>query len=97
MENVQFDILTGKLDFVLQKGLATILVEVKSGNDYRKHLALNQARYVDNSLFEQSYVFANSNVVRKDDILYLLWYMVMFLKQEQMPDQMIYEVDLSGL
>ena len=32
-----------------------------------------------------------------DGILYLPWYMVIFSRQEKEPEQMIYEIDLSGL
>ena len=87
----------GELDFVLQKGLSTELVEIKSGKDYKKHPAMNHALMMDAWKFEKNIVFSKVNVEREGEILYLPWYMVMFLKQESQPEQMIYDVDLSAL
>ena len=36
----------GEIDFVIQNGLHIELIEVKSGNDYKKHTALNNVRNV---------------------------------------------------
>ena len=87
----------GELDFVLQKGLSTELVEIKSGNDYKKHLAMNHALETEHWKFDKSIVFSKANLERQNEILYLPWYMVMFLKQQSSPETMIYEVDLSSL
>ena len=87
----------GELDFVLQNGLSTELVEIKSGNDFMKHTAIDNAMKVDNWNFKKCIVFSKSNLERKGDILYLPWYMIIFYRQQELTGQMIYEVDLSGL
>jgi predicted AAA+ superfamily ATPase len=87
----------GKLDFVLQKGLHTELVEIKSGNDFKKHLAMDHAMKVEQWEFEQSIVFSKSNIEKEADVLYLPWYMILFFMQEKEPEKLIYEIDLSGL
>ena len=87
----------GELDFVLQKGLHTELVEIKSGNNYKKHLAMDHAMKVEQWEFEQSIVFSKSNVEKEADVLYLPWYMILFFMQEKEPEKLIYEIDLSGL
>lgn len=87
----------GELDFVLQDGTAIDLVEIKSGNDYKKHAALNKVMAVDEWKAKQAIVFCNGNVEEEDGILYLPWYMAIFFKQEQLPEGLTYEVDLSGL
>ena len=87
----------GELDFVLQKGLHTELVEIKSGNDFKKHLAMDHAMKVEQWEFEQSIVFSKSNVEKEADVLYLPWYMILFFMQEKEPEKLIYEIDLSGL
>ena len=87
----------GELDFVLQKGLHTELVEIKSGNNYKKHLAMDHAMKVEQWEFEQSIVFSKSNIEKEADVLYLPWYMILFFMQEKEPEKMIYEIDLSGL
>lgn len=87
----------GELDFVVQSGLSTDLLEIKSGNDYKRHLALNHAMQVEHWNFEKKIVFSKANVQQEDDIVYMPWYMIMFLKQDETPEHMIYEVDLSAL
>lgn len=87
----------GELDFVLQDGTAIDLVEIKSGNDYKKHAALNKVMKVDEWKAKQAIVFCKGNVEEEDGILYLPWYMAIFFKQEQIPEGLTYEVDLSGL
>lgn len=87
----------GELDFVLQKGLHTELVEIKSGKDFKKHLAMDHAMEVEQWKFEKSIVFSKSNVEEDGKVLYLPWYMILFFKQEKEPEKMIYEIDLSGL
>ena len=87
----------GELDFVLQDGTAIDLVEIKSGNDYKRHAALNKVMKVDEWKAKQAIVFCKGNVEEEDGILYLPWYMAIFFKQEQIPEGLTYEVDLSGL
>ncbi len=85
------------MDFVIQKGLSVELVEIKSGNDYKKHKAIDHALQVENWKFKRAIVFSKENIEQEDGILYLPWYMVIFSRQEKEPEQMIYEIDLSGL
>lgn len=73
------------------------LVEIKSGNDYKKHAALNKVLAVEEWKSKQAIVFCKDNVQLEDGILYLPWYMAIFYKQEQLPEGLTYEVDLSGL
>ena len=81
----------------MQKGLHTELVEIKSGNNYKKHLAMDHAMKVEQWEFEQSIVFSKSNIEKEADVLYLPWYMILFFMQEKEPEKLIYEIDLSGL
>lgn len=87
----------GELDFVLQNGLGIELVEVKSGNDYQKHSALDKVRKVESWSHKHAYVFCKGNVESKDGVIYLPWYQIMFLKPDPTPKEFIYEVDLSLL
>ena len=87
----------GELDFVIQNGLQIDLIEVKSGKDYKKHLALNKVLSVDDWKFRNAYVLCPGNIQNQSGITYLPWYLSVFLKPAQIPDNMIYEVDLSGL
>ena len=87
----------GELDFVLQNELSTVLLEIKSGNDFKKHLAMDHALETKQWKFEQTIVFSKSNVEEEEEILYLPWYMIMFFRQETEQESLIYKIDLTGL
>ncbi len=88
---------TGEIDFVVQNGMGIELIEVKSGNDFKKHSALEKIRQIENWQFNKSIVFCKGNVKIEDDIYYYPWYMIMFMTAYQAPNKMIYEIDLSAL
>lgn len=77
----------GELDFVVQNGSKVVPVEIKSGKDYKKHAALDNALNVKEWALEQGIVFCSGNIETSGSILYLPWYMSMFFKQQ----------DLTGL
>jgi len=81
----------------LQRGKAVIPVEIKSGNDYRAHPALSSALRVSEWNISNPYVFCKENVSVGEKITYLPWYMVMFLKQERLPEHLIVNVNLKNL
>lgn len=87
----------GELDFVLQRGMSAEVVEIKSGSDYKKHLAMDHAVKTENWKFGNCIVFSKSNVEEENGILYLPWYMVIFYRQEVPQEQLIYKIDLNGL
>ena len=85
----------GELDFVLQRGTNIDYVEIKSGNDYQKHLALDKIK--ETWKHDNNYVFCKSNVFVKDDIIYYPWYMAMFYKSKEDAKSFIYKVDTKNL
>lgn len=87
----------GEIDFVIQDGLRIKLVEVKSGNVYKKHKALDNIRSVSEWNFESSTVFCKGNIETENGVTYLPWYMIMFFKPEELPQEFKYEIDLSAL
>ncbi len=72
----------GELDFVIERDLSIIPIEVKSGKDYYVHSAITKA--TDNPEYEikESIVFANCNIHFEGKIKYLPAYMVMFLSDD---------------
>ena len=86
----------GEVDFVLQQNTEVVLVEIKSGNDYKQHTALNNTMKVKEWNLKKAIVFCQGNVEKDKDILYMPWYMIMFLKQNKIIDAKI-NLDLSGL
>lgn len=87
----------GELDFLVHQGMKILQIEVKSGNDYRKHPALNKISKTPNWRGNLSYVFCKGNIAKEDDVLYLPWYEIMFLKQDEIPENMTFRVDISDL
>ena len=55
----------GELDFVIQNGLKIDLLEIKSGNDYQKHSALNKVSAVENWKFGRKLYFAKGMLSKK--------------------------------
>lgn len=88
---------TGELDFVIQNGMGVELIEVKSGNDYKNHPALNKISKAADWKFNKASVFCKGNVETDHGVWYYPWYMVMFLKAFQLSGEMKYEIDLSAL
>jgi len=87
----------GELDFVIQNGMHIELAEIKSGHNYQTHTALKKVMSVENWKIKKAYVFCEGNIQIKDDIIYMPWYNIMFLKPPAIPEGMIYKVDISQL
>lgn len=68
----------GEVDFVLEKDGMTDLIEIKSGNDWRKHPALTKLLAAQEKTEGQAIVFCQGNVEKTEQVLYLPWYMVLF-------------------
>ena len=81
---------------MVQNGLEIDLIEIKSGNDYKKHAALNRITAVENWKFRRKMVFCKGNISIEDNIEYFPWYMIMFY-HVQKPESFLYEVDLSAV
>ena len=62
-----------------------------------KHLSSGKVLSVEERKPEKAYVFCPDNVEGADDVTYLPWYMAIFLTPAQLPKEMKYEIDLSGL
>lgn len=72
-----------ELDFVVGDGAACDVLEIKSGNEFKKHKALDKALVNPEWDFKKAIVFSKSNIERDGDILYLPFYMVMFYGEEK--------------
>ncbi len=87
----------GELDFVIQKGSDVVPLEIKSGNDYKKHAAIDNALKVSEWNLADGIVFCKGNVAQDGRIIYLPWYMIMFMKQDRMKGDSKVVLDLSNL
>lgn len=87
----------GEVDFVVQDGKRVIPVEVKSGNDWKRHKALDNLLGVEDWNLPGGYVLCKGNVEQDGPVTYLPLYMSMFLKPTPRPSALTYAVDLSAL
>lgn len=86
----------GELDFVVQNGSSIDIFEIKSGNNYKDHKALNNAMKCKDWKFRKKIIFCKGNIERNDEILYLPWYLIMFYEKEQLSNS-VWDVDFSEL
>ena len=69
-----------ELDFVFKDDGGLSVIEVKSGNNYRHHAALDNAGADNPGKFNRRIVLCKSNITANDNgIIYLPFYMTMFL------------------
>jgi hypothetical protein len=81
----------GEVDFVVAQHAELIPLEIKSGNDYKAHKALNNLLNIDEFNISEAYVFCKGNVEVDGIITYLPFYMTMFFKKENMLDKIKFE------
>lgn len=87
----------GEIDFLVEQGGEVLPIEIKSGKDYTKHAALNNVLQNPQYGIKNAFVFHNENLSTNGKITYYPIYMLMFVKKEQMPEEMIYKLDLDVL
>ena len=73
----------GELDFLVEHNNVIVPIEVKSGKDYKRHSALNNALRTDNWHINEAIVFYDGNVGQEGKLLYLPIYMVGCLQGKQ--------------
>lgn len=86
----------GEVDFLVAEGDKVNPIEVRSGEDYKKHAALlnllaDYPEYVSDAL-----VLCNGNMERSGELTYAPIYMIMFIHPTK-ANIGVYRVDLSGL
>ncbi len=84
----------GEVDFLLEQDDKIIPLEVKSGKDYMRHVALNNMMSSPESNISRAIVLGNSNLTVNGNILYAPVYMTMFLHYHEQSDSIIYKPDL---
>ena len=87
----------GEVDFLVQPGSAVLPVEVKSGDSWTAHRALDNMLAVEEWGLDRAVVLCRGNVAVSGKVAYLPLYMSMFLEPERLPESLPYEVDLSAL
>ncbi len=86
----------GEIDFLIEIGGKVVPIEVKSGKAYKAHKALTNYMEVPDYHLEKAYVFSTFNVEKEGEIIYLPIYMSYLLKEPEI-DQLIVDLDMTGL
>jgi predicted AAA+ superfamily ATPase len=68
-----------ELDFIFAENRGISIIEVKSGEQYKRHASLDYALSNYDSQINRAIVFSKFNVEQTEDILYLPLYMAMFI------------------
>ena len=72
-------------------------IEIKSGKDYQRHVALDNVLGNKDYAIPTAFVFQNDNVSVDGRVVYLPIYMLMFLQKEGSITPLFYKLDLDGL
>ena len=84
----------GEVDFLLEQDDEIIPLEVKSGKDYQRHVALCNVLSNTEYNIRRAIVLNNSNLSVKDSVVYAPVYMTMFLHHSKQNGPIIYKPEL---
>lgn len=84
----------GEVDFLLEQDGEIIPLEIKSGKDYQRHVALTNLLANDEYGIRRAIVLGNNNIEVRDNILYAPIYMTMFLHYRPTGKPIIYHPEL---
>lgn len=87
----------GELDFLLEKDTEIIPLEVKSGKDYARHVALNNVMANAEYGIKEAIVLCNDNLSTRENVTYAPIYMLMFIEKLKDEGPKIFKLNLSGL
>lgn len=80
----------GEVDFVVEKNGKVLPVEVKSRVSFKLHAPLNNVLVVKDWGITEAVVLCQGNQDTDESVLYLPWYMVMFLKADELLRQWLH-------
>ena len=84
----------GEVDFLLEQDDEIIPLEVKSGKDYQRHLALGNVMTNKEYGIRRAIVLSNDNLSESDNVLYAPIYMTMFLYHQDPQGPIVYKPEL---
>ena len=87
----------GELDFVIEHEGNVLPLEIKSGKDYTRHNALSGVMANQDYYIPAAFVFHGGNVSVKEKITYYPIYMMMFLREPELAQDLTYTPDFGVL
>ncbi|MBQ6082783.1 MAG: ATP-binding protein [Bacteroidales bacterium] len=79
----------GELDFVIEHDGQVLPIEIKSGKDYKRHNALCNVMKNEEYAIKEAFVFTTKNIEILDRNIYLPVYMLMYLRERELPNKKI--------
>lgn len=87
----------GELDFLIERDTEIIPLEVKSGKNYERHVALNNVMKNPEYDIKQAIVLCNDNMKSIGKVTYAPIYMLMFIEKIKNEGPKIFKLDLTGI
>lgn len=87
----------GELDFLIESQGKVLPIEVKSGKYYTRHHAWNNVLGNAHYEIKEGIVLCNDNIHMTNQVFYCPIYLTGCLKKPELPDDLIYSLDLSDL
>lgn len=84
----------GEVDFLLENDSEIIPLEIKSGKDYQRHVALKNILLNEEYAINRAIVLCNENIKEEGNILYAPVYITMFLHHRPAEAPLIYHPEL---
>ena len=83
----------GEVDFLITKDNAALPLEIKSGADYKRHVALDNMMKVSEFQLKKANVYCPSGDIEPGAVSYYPIYALMFMKHDVIAAEMIYKID----
>ncbi len=74
----------GEVDFLIEYEGHVLPLEIKSGKDYKRHIALDNLLSNDSYEITEGFIFGNCNIVKTSQKTYFPIYMIGFLKRDEL-------------
>ena len=74
----------GEVDFMIEHNGEVLPIEIKSGKEFERHLALNNLLSISNYKINKAYIFGNENLRIKENKIYLPIYMIEFFRKNEL-------------
>ena len=87
----------GEVDFIIENGTEVLPIEVKSGKDYKRHVALENLLNNDSYNINKAYTLCQGNIKCINNRIYLPIYMIMFFEKKKDVESQIVNIDISAL
>ncbi len=87
----------GEVDFIIENGTEVIPIEVKSGKDYKRHVALENLLNNQSYNISKAYTLCQDNIQCVNNRIYLPIYLIMFFKNIKDVKSNVIHIDISAL